>query len=293
MKKSDVMRLVRRLLATTLKRISDGSGSPLDTKLHEEVSRLMYEPECFADAPKKPIGNGERVEVVAKPDVTDEGVEDDLFAGQHGVIDDEREDDVPMVQFDSGYRTAIARKNLRRERPDERPDEKKPDTIRVGEYPFCHDMPREKKPEPPPRKFEDGQWVDIGGGSSQGKRGRILRAEWVPGREMWLYHIPVPSRADWTSWDYEVFPCPPPLSDAQRRLQPGDRVRVKAEGYNEFGNPHTSGPFKSRAVGAILSSRIYTASGVIECSVRLESTPSRGEIEIVEFLHNLDPAEDK
>ena len=131
MNKSDVRRLVRRLLATTLKRLSDGSGSPLDSALRREADCLMAPASCFAAAlhcgplvVEEPLRNGDRV-VVAK------GCDE----GQHGAVCDAldgAEHTILYVRFDDGGFRLRSREYLRHEREDERPaEEPEPPPVRM------------------------------------------------------------------------------------------------------------------------------------------------------------------
>ncbi|HUT57813.1 MAG TPA: hypothetical protein VNA25_08160, partial [Phycisphaerae bacterium] len=128
MNKSDVRRLVRRLLATTLKRLSDGSGSPLDSALRREADCLMAPAECFAAAlhcgplvVEEPLRNGDRVVVVDAPSGLHVPCSFDIpHAGKHGTVAELCAPSA-MVRFDSGGTVNIWLHNLRRERPDEMP----------------------------------------------------------------------------------------------------------------------------------------------------------------------------
>lgn len=223
--------------------------------------------ECFADA-EGPVREGNRVVVVM---ATEDGPTSPVcrFAGKHGVAA-KGEAGVVWVRFDGDSSVwDISRRNLRREREDERP--------------------AEPKPEPPPRKFADGQCVQQPYGCSVAI---ITGAVFWDGE--WRYKVDKGQKHTGTEWNWSehlLSPCPPPLSEAQRRLQPGDKVRVREEGWDAEGRSwmrlvQVSG----LDTWMILSSCLH--DGCIRAEIERKDAAGQTHRRR-DWLHNLEPTEEK
>ncbi|MBA7561102.1 hypothetical protein ES708_02737 [subsurface metagenome] len=127
--------------------------------------------------------------------------------------------------------------NLRHEREDERPAEPKPEPLALDSEMIQRRL-RDGEPKPPPRKYADGQCVECEPPIPP-IVGTVRGATWqirICGSWAWAYDI----QTEWglrSAFEYECRPCPPPLTDAQRKLLPGDKVSVRGKRLDAKGKP--------------------------------------------------------
>ena len=237
--------------------------------------------ECFADAkPEEPVRKGDRVVFKERSHLIGSDAD---FAGQHGTVVEVYPgiSTVVNVLLDGGTRRIFWRNSLRRERDDERPAGI---TISGDEAVAAMNPDRNK---PPPRKYEDGQHIKT---MQTAVRGTIERAEWGFGDYgEWVYYLwPHNQGGDsrWTVQESACVPCPPPLSEAQRMLQPGDKVRVREKRWDANGRPLP--PSMLSGIVCVIQQSSKWNPPVILCRL---THPGEIISESDEFLHNLDPVE--
>lgn len=251
------------------------------TGIWYEISRAP--PECFADEPAEPIRNG------AHGAYVNDGDPEPMIAALEKCLEQEQakqEPKPPPRKYTDGQRVenalgkhlyvilgAVWYPSVSKWLYELRPD---------GDYPTMHLWENEIRLRPAPQRlYEDGQWVKL-----REECGTII----FHNPEFRAYKVNIrygPRTGEGAWWDDgSCSPCPPPLTDAQRRLQPGDKVRVQKQRWDEKGKPLED--WAGAANWIIYTTRLRSGCVWVE----LESGMAWRKME---WLHNLntDPAEEK